>query len=81
MIDGVVVHCVHQYAGSGAYTSTIALTNATLPVRAQTDKGMEKACQDDNARGKASNVVGESGTRRSRCLWAGPLAEVEDVLK
>jgi len=49
IIDDVVHYCVANMPGAVPYTSTIALTNATLPYAIQlADKGWEKACRDNN---------------------------------
>jgi len=58
IIDGVVHYCVANMPGAVPYTSTIALTNATLNHAVQlANKGWEKACQDDAALRKGLNVV------------------------
>lgn len=57
-IDGIVHYAVANIPGAVAYTSTPALTNATLPYAiALADKGWKKACKDDNALLKGLNVV------------------------
>ncbi len=46
--DGVVHYCVTNMPGAVARTSTLALTNATLPfVQALADKGWQQALHDD----------------------------------
>ena len=58
VIDGVVHYCVANMPGAVPYTSTIALTNATLPYAIKlADKGWKKACQDDPALRLGLNVV------------------------
>ena len=58
VIDGVVHYCVANMPGAVPYTSTIALTNATLPYAIQlADKGWQKACREDEALRKGLNVV------------------------
>jgi alanine dehydrogenase len=48
VVDGVVHYCVANMPGGVARTSTLALTNATLPfVLALADKGWRKAAQDN----------------------------------
>ena len=48
VVDGVVHYCVANMPGGVARTSTLALTNATLPfVLALADKGWKKATKDD----------------------------------
>lgn len=47
-IDGIIHYCVTNMPGAVARTSTIALTNATLPFAlALADKGLKKALLDD----------------------------------
>jgi alanine dehydrogenase len=48
IIDEVVHYCVANMPGAVPYTSTLALTNATLPYAIQlADKGWKKAAQDN----------------------------------
>lgn len=48
VIDDVVHYCVANMPGAVPYTSTLALTNATLPYAMQlADKGWKKAAQDN----------------------------------
>ncbi|WP_373495728.1 alanine dehydrogenase [Aquiflexum sp.] len=48
IIDDVVHYCVANMPGAVPYTSTLALTNATLPYAIQlADKGWKKAAQDN----------------------------------
>lgn len=59
LIDEVVHYCVANMPGAVPYTSTIALTNATLPyVITLASKGWKKACQDDPELRKGLNIVG-----------------------
>ncbi len=47
-VDGVVHYCVANMPGAVARTSTIALTNATMPyMLALADKGWAQACRND----------------------------------
>ena len=58
IIDGVVHYCVANMPGAVPYTSTIALTNATLPYAIQlADKGWKKACKDSRPLKLGLNVV------------------------
>ncbi len=58
IIDDVVHYCVANMPGAVPYTSTIALTNATLPYAIQlADKGWKKACADNQALKLGLNVV------------------------
>ncbi|MBY4676462.1 alanine dehydrogenase [Marinobacterium arenosum] len=48
LVDEVVHYCVANMPGAVARTSTLALTNATLPFAlALADKGWQQACRDD----------------------------------
>ena len=59
IIDGVVHYCVANMPGAVAKTSTMALTNATLPYALQlANKGWKKACQDNDEIKLGVNVVG-----------------------
>ena len=58
MIDGIVHYAVANIPGAVPYTSTLALTNVTLPyVIALANKGWKKACKDDPALALGLNVV------------------------
>ena len=47
-VDGIMHYCVANMPGAVARTSTIALTNATMPyMLALADKGWKQACTDD----------------------------------
>src|SRR5574344_2166609 len=57
-VDGIVHYAVANIPGAVAYTSTVALTNATMPYAiALADKGWVKACKDDEALLKGLNIV------------------------
>lgn len=59
IIDGVVHYCVANMPGAVPFTSTIALTNATLPYAIQlADKGWKTACSENEPLRKGLNVVG-----------------------
>ena len=48
VVDGILHYCVANMPGAVPYTSTVALTNATLPYAIQlANKGWEKACLDN----------------------------------
>lgn len=56
--NGVVHYCVGNMPGAVPITSTLALTNATLPyVLALADKGLAAAARDDAALAKGVNVT------------------------
>jgi alanine dehydrogenase len=57
-IDGVIHYCVANMPGAVPYTSTIALTNATLPYAVQlANKGWKKACQENKELALGLNVI------------------------
>ncbi len=57
-IDGVIHYCVANMPGAVAKTSTIALTNATLPYAIQiANKGWKKAMQDNKEIKKGANII------------------------
>ncbi|MFK8104210.1 MAG: alanine dehydrogenase [Saprospiraceae bacterium] len=58
IIDDIVHYCVANMPGAVPYTSTIALTNATLPYAIQlANKGWKKACQDNTSLKLGLNVI------------------------
>jgi alanine dehydrogenase len=58
IIDDVVHYCVSNMPGAVPYTSTVALTNVTLPyVLKIADLGWKKACQKDAALHKGLNII------------------------
>lgn len=58
IVDDVVHYCVANMPGAVPYTSTIALTNATLPYALQlAEQGWEKACRANEPLRKGLNVV------------------------
>lgn len=59
VVDGVIHYSVANMPGAVPYTSTLALTNATLPYALQlADKGWKKACNDNNDLKLGLNVIG-----------------------
>ena len=57
-VDGILHYCVANIPGAVPYTSTLALTNATLPYALQlADKGWRKACADNEELRKGMNIV------------------------
>ncbi|MBL0303523.1 MAG: alanine dehydrogenase [Cytophagaceae bacterium] len=81
IIDDVVHYCVANMPGAVPYTSTMALTNATLPFTLDlANKGWKKACAENNELKKGLNIV------NGKVVYAGvadafglQLAEVEDL--
>ncbi|QNM86915.1 alanine dehydrogenase [Polaribacter pectinis] len=58
IIDDVVHYCVANMPGAVPYTSTIALTNVTLPyILNIANKGWEEACTKDVALAKGLNII------------------------
>ncbi len=57
-VDGIVHYAVANIPGAVPMTSTLALTNATLPYAVSlADKGWRKACQDNKALAEGVNIV------------------------
>ncbi len=57
-VDGVIHYCVANMPGAVAKTSTIALTNATLPYAIQiASKGWKKAMQDSKEIRLGANII------------------------
>jgi alanine dehydrogenase len=57
-VDGILHYCVANIPGAVPCTSTLALTNATLPyVLTLADKGWEKACEEHEDLRKGLNIV------------------------
>lgn len=81
-IDGIIHYCVANMPGAVPYTSTLALTNATLPYALQlANKGWKKACADNEELRLGLNVV------QGKVVYKGvsdafnlPYHEVSEVL-
>ena len=57
-VDGILHYCVANIPGAVPYTSTLALTNATMPYIIQlANKGWKQACKDNDELYKGLNVV------------------------
>ena len=57
-IDGIIHYCVANMPGAVPYTSTTALTNATLPYAIQlANKGWKKACQENKELALGLNII------------------------
>jgi alanine dehydrogenase len=66
VVDGVVHYCVANMPGAVAKTSTLALTNATLPYAvAIADKGWKRAMQENAEILRGANVVNGKVTYRA----------------
>ena len=58
VVDDILHYCVANMPGAVPYTSTLALTNATLPYAIQlANKGWKKACQENKELELGLNVV------------------------
>ena len=58
VLDGIVHYAVANIPGAVPRTSTLALTNATLPYALRlADKGWEKACREDPALAQGVNMA------------------------
>ena len=57
-VDGIIHYCVANIPGAVPCTSTLALTNATLPYAIRlADLGWEKACENDPGLKNGLNIV------------------------
>ena len=57
-VDGIVHYCVANIPGAVPQTSTLALTNATLPyVLKLADKGWKEACKEDRSLLLGLNII------------------------
>ncbi|MBP6064434.1 alanine dehydrogenase [Bacteroides sp.] len=57
-VDGILHYAVANIPGAVPYTSTLALTNATVPfVLALAEKGWKQACKDDASLALGLNIV------------------------
>lgn len=79
VLDGIVHYAVANIPGAVPYTSTLALTNATLPYAiALADKGWKQACKDDKALALGLNVVNGKVTFRAVAdVWGLPYEPIE----
>ena len=82
IIDGVVHYCVANMPGAVPYTSTLALTNATLPYALQlANKGWQQACRDNTDLKLGLNVVdGKIVYKGVADAFNLPLTDVSTVL-
>lgn len=82
IIDDVVHYCVANMPGAVPYTSTLALTNATLPYVIQlANKNWRKACQDSHELRLGLNIVhGEVVYKGVSDAFNLPYTEVNHVL-
>ncbi len=82
IIDDIVHYCVANMPGAVPYTSTLALTNATLPYAVQlANKGWKKACNENEELKKGLNVAnGKIVYKGVADAWGLQFDEVEDIL-
>lgn len=82
VIDDVVHYCVANMPGAVPYTSTIALTNATLPYALQlANKGWQQACKDNVPLRKGLNVIkGDVVYKGVADAFDLPLVDVDSYL-
>lgn len=83
IIDDIVHYCVANMPGAVPYTSTLALTNATLPYALQlASKGWRKACEENTELKKGLNIAnGKIVYKGVSDAWNLPFFEVETVLQ
>ncbi len=82
IIDDVVHYCVANMPGAVPYTSTLALTNATLPYAIQlANKGWKQACKDSKDLRLGLNIVkGDVVYKGVSDAFDLPYVKVEEVL-
>ena len=78
-VDGILHYCVANIPGAVPYTSTLALTNATLPYALQlADKGWRKACADNEELRKGLNVAeGKVVYKKVAEAWNLPYEDIQ----
>jgi len=82
IIDDVVHYCVANMPGAVPYTSTLALTNATLPYAIRlANQGWKKACQESMELRNGLNVIhGEVVYKAVADAFALPYTDVKKYL-
>ncbi len=83
IIDDIVHYCVANMPGAVPYTSTLALTNATLPYALQlANKGWKKACAENEELKKGLNVAQWQILYKGVAdAWNLPFEDVETALE
>lgn len=83
IIDDVVHYCVANMPGAVPYTSTLALTNATLPYAIKlANLGWKKACRDNEDLKSGLNVIqGKVVYKAVANAFNIPYTSVEEFLK
>jgi alanine dehydrogenase len=82
IIDDIVHYCVANMPGAVPYTSTLALTNATLPYAIQlANEGWKTACTNNVELRKGLNIAnGKIVYKGVAEAWSLPLHDVESIL-
>jgi alanine dehydrogenase len=82
IIDDVIHYCVANMPGAVPYTSTVALTNATLPYAIQlANKGWKQACKENNELKLGLNIInGDVVYKGVADTFNLPLVDVEKYL-
>ena len=82
VIDDIVHYCVANMPGAVPYTSTLALTNATIPYALQlANKGWKNACQQNAELQKGLNIVnGKVVYKGVADAFGLPLTPLQEVL-
>lgn len=82
IIDDVVHYCVANMPGAVPYTSTLALTNATLPYAIRlANQGWKKACQESTELRNGLNVInGEVVYKAVADAFGFPYSDVKKFL-
>ncbi len=82
IIDDVVHYCVANMPGAVPFTSTLALTNATLPYAIQlANKGWQKATKENNELKLGLNVInGEVVYKAVADAFNLPFKNVEELI-
>ena len=77
-VDGILHYAVANIPGAVPYTSTLALTNATLSYAIQlADKGWRQACKENPELALGLNVVeGKVGYKQVAEAWGLPYDEL-----
>lgn len=83
IIDDVVHYCVSNMPGAVPYTSTLGLTNATLPYIIQlADKGWKRACRENRELMLGLNIVeGKVVYKNVADAWGLPCYDVMPLLE
>ena len=78
-VDGILHYCVANIPGAVPYTSTLALTNATMPYILQlAGKGWQQACRDNEELRKGLNIVeGKVVYKPVAEAWGLPYEELD----